>query len=96
LNQKKRLPKQIFLKPYEECLGIYKGLQTSESEITIALSLTNGQTLSIIFSRPSREEKITIATLHGQIIGQKIGIMKLSDRNNPILIRTHFPEEEDH
>jgi len=79
------VPKEIFLKPWEECVGIYRGLRTSRTENAIVLSLANGRTLEILFPRASQEESI-LRELPDDMIEQKIGIVK-TDTENPIRIR---------
>lgn len=89
-------PTRIFLKPWEECVGFYRGLRTSKNEIAIVLSLTNGQTIEIPFHRASVEEGNVLRELRDDVIGRKIGIMKVDDGKNTILTRTLVPEPEVH
>jgi len=96
LEKSKELPKEIFLKPWDECVGIYRGLRTSGSRTAIVLSLANNQTLEILFPRASVEKENVRGELHDGIIGRKIGIMKMDDGKTPILIRTLVPEAEVH
>lgn len=96
MKHKGSLPREIFLKPYEECVGIYKGLRTSESEIVIALSLANGETLEIFCQRASVNGANVLRELRDGMIGRKIGVMKVNDRKNPILVRKINPEAEVH
>ena len=81
------MPKEISLKPWQECVAIYRGLRTSRSEIAIVLSLANGQTLEILFPRKSLEEENILRKLNENMIEQKIGILKVDDRENLVLIR---------
>jgi len=89
LETSKESPREIYLKPWDECVGIYRGLRTSGSRTAIVLSLANNQTLEILFPRASVEE--FLGELHDDIIGRKIGIMKVNDGKNPILIRALVP-----
>ena len=95
MEKKRKSPKEIFLKPWQECVGNYRGLRPSKSGIAIVLSLANGQTLEIFFHRASIEEENVLRELHDHMIGRKIGIRKVDDRENPILIRTLSPEGGD-
>jgi len=86
--QEESLARKVFLKPWQECVGTYRGLRTSKNEIAIILSLTNGQVLEIFLHKASVEEENVLTELRNNLIGRKIGIMKVDDRENPILIRT--------
>lgn len=90
------MPRRTFLKPWQEGVGTFRGLEYSKNEMAVVLSLANGQILKIFFPRASAEVQNILRELHGDMIGRKIGVMKLGDRNHRILIRTKFPEEEDH
>ena len=81
------MPKEISLKPWQECVAIYGGLRISRSEIAIVLSLANGQTVEMLFPRKSLEEENILRKLHDGMIGQKIGILKVGYRENLVLIR---------
>lgn len=94
MKHEERLPREIFLKPYEECVGIYKGLRTSESEIMIVLSLANGETLEILFQKASVNGANVLRELHGGMIGRKIGIMRIDDRENSIRIKIIVSEAD--
>lgn len=87
MKHKRNLRREIFLKPYEECVGIYRGLRTSESEIVIALSLVNGESLEIFFRRASVNGANILRELHDGMIGRTIGILKVDDENNSVRIR---------
>lgn len=93
---KEILPKKIFLKTWQEAVGTCRGLRTSETEIAIVLSLANGQIIEVFFPRASVED--VLRELDDRMIGRKIGIMKVDDVENPILIRrlderVRVPEE---
>jgi len=77
LEKKRKLPKEIFLEPWQECVGTYRGLRTSKDASAIVLSLANGQTLEIPFKRPSVEEENVLRELRDDMIGQKIGVMEV-------------------
>ncbi len=94
LDQNRKSPKEIFLTSWDECVGIYRGLRLSKRGIAIVLSLVNGQTLEIFFHKASIEEENVLREFHDHMIGRKIGVMKVDDRENPILIRTLSPERE--
>jgi len=96
LEKKRKSPEHIFLKPWQECVGTYRGLRTSKGESAIVISLANGQTLEIPFKRPSVEEENVLRELHDDMIGLKIGIMRIDDSENSIRIRTIIPEAEVH
>jgi len=78
---------KIFPKPFEEYLGFYQGTRVSEDDTAVILSLTKGQKLHILFLKGSREERIILEELQGDMVGKKIGIMKVDNRENPVLVR---------
>ncbi len=87
MKHKGNQPRAVFLKPWQEFVGIYKGIRTSRSDIVIVISLTSGKTFEIFLQRASVDGAKVRRELRNCVIGRTIGILKVDDENNSVRIR---------
>ena len=76
------------LRPFQEVVGVYKGLRkTTENEITVTLSCRYHD-VEIVFPAEGSEASILERELEEDLLGMKIGILKLTPKDErPIAIR---------
>lgn len=87
MKHKENQPRAIFLKPWQEFVGTYKGIRTSGSYIVIVFSLASGKTFEIFLQRASVDGANVLRELRDCVIGRTIGILKVDDENNSVRIR---------
>lgn len=82
---------EIRIPPLGECVGVFEGLEITNSHLAILLS--HKKKSKVVFPIDSIQAKIVKKELNDQQIGRKIGIIRIDDVEQPVVIRK-FPLEE--
>jgi len=75
------------LKPEEEVVGVYKELRITTDSIVIVLQLAKGKEVEVSFPVELVKPEIIRKKFRSIKIGEKIGILRITDAKRPVLIR---------
>ena len=73
--------KKISLEPWEEAVGIFKGIQYGDYEVSLLLG-----DYRIIFPAESPEASI-LKTIGKKLVSKRIGVLRAEDPEKPLLFR---------
>ena len=75
--------KKISLEPWEEAVGIFRGVQCREFEVSLLLG-----DYRIVFPAQSPEASI-LKTLGKKLVSKGVGVLRTDDPQKPLLFRKH-------
>jgi len=73
--------KKLSLEPWEEAVGIFKGIKCTYYEVSLLLD-----NCRIVFPAQSPEASI-LKTLGKKLVSKRIGVLRTDDPQKPLLIR---------
>jgi hypothetical protein len=73
--------KRISLEPWEEAVGIFKGIEYGDYEVSLLLG-----DCRIVFPADSPEASI-LKSLGRRLVSKRIGVLRTDDPQKPLLIR---------
>ena len=78
--------REIRLRPWEEAVGVYEGMEISEFEVGIILK-GEGDLLRITFPTDGPEVEVLRKELHSCKAGARIALLGTDDASRPLLVR---------
>jgi len=73
--------KRIYLTPYEEACGVFRGLEKDDYNVSIIFD-----DFQVIFNQDSVEAKIVEEKLNKGIIGERIAVLKTDITDKPLIV----------
>ena len=74
---------RVHLKCFDEIVGQYKGIERSDCETAIAIG-----DLKVVFPTGSAEAEVAMELLGEELMGTKIGLIRIDRRDKPLRVRT--------
>lgn len=86
-DAKQKPIEEVFLRPGEECVGIYRELRTETDRIVVILQLNNSKRVRTSLPIGLMEEETIRKEFCSIKIGDTIGLLLIPHTKTPILIR---------
>ena len=88
LEHKRKLSR-LRLEKWEECVGIFKGIERDEFSVSVIIDESK-----VVFNWDSAEAKIIDEKFSHEIIGERIAILSTDDPNKPLRVKIDRRRDE--